>query len=117
MAQYGIGQPVRREEDPRHLKGGGRFINDNNLAGQLHAYLVRSTHAHAAIGPLDIRAAAAAPGVAAVFTGEDVIADGVGTPKMQAPVGGVCQICGRSHRHGYCGKPGSGQRRRRIDPS
>ncbi|MBT4115653.1 MAG: xanthine dehydrogenase family protein molybdopterin-binding subunit [Rhodospirillaceae bacterium] len=85
MAQYGIGQPVRREEDPRHLKGGGRFINDNNLAGQLHAYLVRSTHAHAAIGPLDIRAAAAAPGVAAVFTGEDVIADGVGTPKMQAP--------------------------------
>ena len=85
MAQYGIGQPVRREEDPRHLKGGGRFINDNNLAGQLHAYMVRSTHAHAALAPLDIRAAQAAPGVAAVFTGEDVIADGVGTPKMQAP--------------------------------
>ena len=35
MAQYGIGQPVRREEDPRHLKGGGRFINDNNLATQI----------------------------------------------------------------------------------
>jgi carbon-monoxide dehydrogenase large subunit len=85
MAQYGIGQPVRREEDPRHLKGGGRFINDNNLAGQLHAYMVRSTHAHAAFPPLDIAAARAAPGVAAVYTGEDVINDNIGTPKMQAP--------------------------------
>jgi carbon-monoxide dehydrogenase large subunit len=85
MAQYGIGQPVRRDEDPRLLKGGGRFIDDNNLAGQLHAYLVRSTHAHAAIRSMDIGKAQAAPGVAAVFTGEDVIADGIGTPKMQAP--------------------------------
>jgi len=85
MAQYGIGQPVRRDEDPRHLKGGGRFIDDTNLPGQLHAYLLRSTHAHAAIGGMDIRAATAAPGIAAVLTGKDVIADGIGTPKMQAP--------------------------------
>ena len=85
MAQYGIGQPVRREEDPRHLKGGGRFINDQSLPGQLHAYLMRSSHAHAAIKALDIADAEAAPGVAAVFTGENVKADGIGTPKMQAP--------------------------------
>ena len=85
MAQYGIGQPVRRDEDPRHLKGGGRFIDDTNLPGQLHAYLLRSTHAHAAIGGKDIGAATAAPGIAAVLTGKDVIADGIGTPKMQAP--------------------------------
>ncbi len=85
MEKFGIGQPVRREEDPRHLKGGGRFVDDVNVPGQLYAYILRSPHAHAAITSMDIAAAQAAPGVAAVFTGEDVLADDLGTPKMQAP--------------------------------
>ena len=37
MGQFGIGQPVRRFEDKRLLRGNGRFQNDNNLLGQAHA--------------------------------------------------------------------------------
>ena len=54
MSKYGIGQPVLRFEDPRLLRGHGRFINDVNLAGQTHAVFVRSPHAHAKIRSIDI---------------------------------------------------------------
>jgi aerobic carbon-monoxide dehydrogenase large subunit len=56
MSQFGIGQPVRRFEDRRLLSGQGRFQNDNNLFGQLHAYVLRSPHAHAHIRRLDMPA-------------------------------------------------------------
>ena len=49
MSKYGIGQPVLRFEDPRLLRGQGRFINDVNLHGQTYAVFVRSPHAHAAM--------------------------------------------------------------------
>jgi len=49
MGEFGIGQPVRRFEDKRLLSGNGRFQNDNNLHGQLAAYVLRSPHAHARI--------------------------------------------------------------------
>ena len=49
MGEFGIGQPVKRFEDRRLLSGQGRFQNDNNLLGQLHAYVLRSPHAHARI--------------------------------------------------------------------
>ena len=49
MSKYGIGQPVLRFEDPRLLRGQGRFVNDVNLHGQAHAVFVRSPHAHAKI--------------------------------------------------------------------
>ena len=42
MGEFGIGQPVRRFEDERLLTGNGRFQNDNNLLGQLHAHMLRS---------------------------------------------------------------------------
>ena len=79
MTQFGIGQSVSRFEDPRLLRGQGQFIDDHNLAGQTHAVLVRSPHAHARIRSINIRAAMAMPGVVAVFTGTDMKADGVGT--------------------------------------
>ena len=41
MSKYGIGQPVLRFEDPRLLRGQGRFVNDVNLPGQAHAVFVR----------------------------------------------------------------------------
>ena len=44
MGQYGIGQPVARFEDPRLLRGQGRFINDVNLPCQAHAAMLRSPH-------------------------------------------------------------------------
>ena len=85
MSKYGIGQPVLRFEDPRLLRGQGKFINDVNLHGQAYAVFVRSPHAHAKITKIDVEAAKAAPGVVAVLTGHDVKADGLGMPKANMP--------------------------------
>jgi aerobic carbon-monoxide dehydrogenase large subunit len=85
MAQYGIGQPVTRFEDPRLLRGQGRFINDVNLPGQAHTIILRSPHAHARIISIDPTAALAAPGVLAVFTEADLAADGLGTMRVSLP--------------------------------
>ena len=85
MSKYGIGQPVLRFEDPRLLRGQGRFVNDVNLPGQAHAVFVRSPHAHAHIRSIDIEAAKKSPGVVAVLTGHDVKADGLGMPKANMP--------------------------------
>jgi carbon-monoxide dehydrogenase large subunit len=82
MGKFGIGQGVLREEDPRLLKGRGIFVNDVSLPNQAHALILRSPHAHADIRSIDTSAAAALPGIYAVYTGEDVAADGLGVPGM-----------------------------------
>jgi aerobic carbon-monoxide dehydrogenase large subunit len=79
MGQFGIGQPVRRFEDKRLLSGNGRFQNDVNLPGQAYGCVLRSPHAHAAIRKIDLSAARAAPGVLAIYTGDDLAAAGMGT--------------------------------------
>ena len=61
-----------RLEDDRMLTGRGRYVSDWNLPGQAHAHFVRSDRAHAEIVSIDKEAAAASPGVLAVFTGEDL---------------------------------------------
>ena len=85
MAKYGIGQPVLRFEDPRLLRGEGRYIHDVNLPGQAYTVLVRSPHAHARIRSIDVGAARKAPGIVAVFTGADYAADNLGVPKVNMP--------------------------------
>ena len=82
MGQFGIGQPIKRFEDQRLLRGEGRFHNDVNLPGQTYAVIVRSTHAHARIRSIDTTAALASPGVVAVFTGADLARDNLGTMQM-----------------------------------
>ena len=82
MGQFGIGQPIKRFEDQRLLRGEGRFHNDVNVPGQTHAVIVRSTHAHAHIRSIDTAAALASPGVVAVFTGADLARDNLGTMQM-----------------------------------
>jgi carbon-monoxide dehydrogenase large subunit len=84
-AKYGIGQPVTRFEDPRLLRGQGRFINDVNLPGQAHAVVLRSPHAHARIVAIDTATARAAPGVLAIYTQADLAADGLGTMRVNLP--------------------------------
>src|SRR5262249_6039230 len=69
MGQFGIGQPIKRFEDQRLLRGEGRFHNDVNLRGQTHAVIVRSPHAHARIRSIDTAAALASAGVGADLTG------------------------------------------------
>ncbi|HVC54436.1 MAG TPA: xanthine dehydrogenase family protein molybdopterin-binding subunit [Stellaceae bacterium] len=73
----GIGQPVRRREDWRLLTGNGHYSDDVNLPAQAYAAMVRSPHAHALIRRIDTGAARAAPGVLAVLTVADVLADGL----------------------------------------
>src|SRR5215468_9530982 len=73
-----IGTPVRRREDFRFLTGGGTYTDDIDRPGQLHAFILRSPHAHARIAGVNIVSALSAPGVAAVFTGKDMQEDGVG---------------------------------------
>jgi aerobic carbon-monoxide dehydrogenase large subunit len=82
VGQFGIGQSVKRFEDGRLLRGGGRFHEDVNLPGQLHAVLVRSIHAHARLRGVDTDAARQMPGVVAVYTGADLARDGLGTMEM-----------------------------------
>ena len=67
-----FGAAVKRREDPRFLRGEARFVDDVVLPGMLHAAFVRSPHAHALIGTVRTDAARAMPGVAAVFTHDDL---------------------------------------------
>ena len=69
---------MRRVEDARLLRGGGRFVADIVIPGELHCAIVRSPHAHAIIRKIDAARAAAAPGVVAIFSGADMAADHVG---------------------------------------
>ena len=77
VMKYGVGQPVRRFEDKRLLTGKGHYQDDLTLPRQLWAVFVRSPHAHARIVSIDTAASAGAPGVAAVFTGQDFANDGI----------------------------------------
>lgn len=65
-----IGQSVARREDKRFLTGQGQYTDDIVLPGQAHGYFLRSPYAHARIKSLDTTAAAAAPGVVGILTGE-----------------------------------------------
>jgi len=76
MGEFAIGQAVPRFEDPRLLRGGGRYIDDIALSGMVFGHVLRSPHAHARIARIDTTAARAAPGVLCVFTGEDWTASG-----------------------------------------
>jgi len=58
-----FGAAVKRREDPRFLRGEGRFVDDVTLPGLLHAAFLRSPHAHARIARIHTTAAAAAPGM------------------------------------------------------
>ncbi len=73
-----LGQSIKRREDGRFLTGAAEFTADINLDGQLHAAVLRSPYAHAVINAIETAAAAALPGVAGVYTGADLAADGIG---------------------------------------
>lgn len=73
-----IGKSVKRVEDKRFITGRGRYTDDIVLPNMTYACIVRSPHAHARIKGVQTSAAAAAPGVVAVFTGADIAKAGVG---------------------------------------
>ena len=67
-----FGASVRRKEDPRLLRGDGRYVADIKLHGMVHAIFVRSTWAHADLRGIDTSAALADPRVVAVITADDL---------------------------------------------
>ncbi|HEY3536124.1 MAG TPA: xanthine dehydrogenase family protein molybdopterin-binding subunit [Trinickia sp.] len=73
-----IGASVKRKEDYRFLTGAGQYTDDIVLPQQTYGMFVRSPHAHARLGKIDVEAARGAPGVIAVFTGADLAAEKVG---------------------------------------
>jgi carbon-monoxide dehydrogenase large subunit len=66
----GMGHSVKRKEDPRFIRGQGRYVDDIQLPGMLHMDIVRSPFAHAKIKSIDSAKALEVPGVLAVITGE-----------------------------------------------
>ncbi|HVV91934.1 MAG TPA: xanthine dehydrogenase family protein molybdopterin-binding subunit [Hyphomicrobiales bacterium] len=78
MGVEGIGQRVLRKEDRRFITGRGHYTDDMTVPGMAHAAFVRSPHAHARIKSIDTKAAAAKPGVIAVLTGPELVADKIG---------------------------------------
>jgi len=71
VGEFAVGQGVTRFEDPRLLKGGGRYVDDVVLPRMAFGYVLRSPHAHAKLLSIDTARANAAPGVLLVLTGAD----------------------------------------------
>jgi carbon-monoxide dehydrogenase large subunit len=85
-----IGRPMPRFEDLRLVRGAGRYTDDISVPGQAYAAFVRSPHAHAKILRIDTSAARRMPGVIAVLTGVDYVADGLkGALQRPNPAGAI----------------------------
>ena len=80
------GAPFSRVEDDQLLRGHGRFVDDEHLAGAAHGWFVRSPHAHAKIRSIN-HPRRAAEGVIAVLTAADLKAAGVGNVSAEFPDG------------------------------
>jgi carbon-monoxide dehydrogenase large subunit len=72
--RHAMGKSMKRKEDPRFIRGHGRYLDDFTLPGMLWMSLVHSPYPHARIVKIDKTAALAVPGVVAVLTGEDLAA-------------------------------------------
>ncbi|MET0221646.1 MAG: xanthine dehydrogenase family protein molybdopterin-binding subunit [Tardiphaga sp.] len=77
--RFGAGLSPKRLEDQRLLLGQGKFIDDTPQDGALWLHVLRSPHAHARITAIDTAAAKAMPGVEAIYTGADLVAENGGT--------------------------------------
>lgn len=82
-----IGQSQLRFEDDSLIRGRGRYTDDYRVGGEVAMVIVRSSVAAGKLLGIDTSAAVAAPSVIAVFTGADMIADGIGcfTPGLRHP--------------------------------
>ena len=76
LTKFGVGQPVRRSEDPKLVRGEGCYTDDLSRPGQAYAVMVRSRDAHGVIKSIDTTAAKAMPGVLGVYTASDLSAYG-----------------------------------------
>jgi carbon-monoxide dehydrogenase large subunit len=86
LAKFAVGQPVPRSEDPKLLRGEGRYTDDVSLPGQLYAVIVRSRYAHGILRAVHTDAAKSMPGVRGVFAGADLDAAGYGPLRCLMPL-------------------------------
>jgi len=84
LTKFGVGQPVRRSEDPKLVRGEGRYTDDISRPRQAYAVMVRSREAHGVIRSIDLETAKKMPGVLAVLTGADLA--GYGALKSTLPL-------------------------------
>jgi len=85
-----VGKRIRRREDPRLITGTATYVDDIQMPGMHHACIVRSPHGAAKIKSIDTKAAAALPGVVAVFVGKDTekvgpVPCGASLPGLRVP--------------------------------
>ena len=76
LTKFGIGQPVRRSEDPKLVRGEGCYADDFNRPRQAYAVIVRSREAHGVIRAISTDAAKTMPGVLGVYAAADLSAYG-----------------------------------------
>jgi aerobic carbon-monoxide dehydrogenase large subunit len=86
-----FGEKIRRVEDPKLITGQGRYVDDLNMPGLLHAVFVRSSHAHAFITSVDCRAALDIPGVVRIFQAKDFGENGRRRMPHMMPVANIFQ--------------------------
>jgi carbon-monoxide dehydrogenase large subunit len=79
-----MGTRVQRVEDPRLLRGDGRYLANLPVEGAAHVVFVRSTMAHARLRAVDTAEAAAQPGVVGVFTFADLDLPAAADPDIAA---------------------------------
>jgi carbon-monoxide dehydrogenase large subunit len=99
VGEFAVGQGVARFEDPRLLKGGGRYVDDIVLPRMAVGYVLRSPHAHAKIKSIDVTQAKAAPGVVLILTGADWKRSGWGD--LPVPGGQKCRDGSPMYRSPY----------------
>jgi aerobic carbon-monoxide dehydrogenase large subunit len=87
-AKFGAGRSPLRLEDERLLIGRGQFLGDQSFPGQLEMAVVRSPHAHADLGIIDLGRASGMPGIVGIFTANDLDADGLGPIGIPPPIVG-----------------------------
>lgn len=98
MGKY-IGQSMKRVEDPRFIQGKGRYVANLTLPNMAYLAIKRSPYAHAKINSIDTSAAEALDGVLGVYTGQELLDDGVGAlpcgwqvPDIKIPVQYAIQV-------------------------
>jgi carbon-monoxide dehydrogenase large subunit len=84
LTKFGVGQPVRRSEDPKLVRGEGSYTDDVSRPGQAYAVMVRSREPHGVIRSIDSAAAKAMSGVLAIYTASDLT--GYGPLKCNMPL-------------------------------
>jgi carbon-monoxide dehydrogenase large subunit len=84
LTKFGVGQPVRRSEDPKLVRGEGSYTDDLSRPRQAYAVIVRSREPHGVIRSIDTAAAKAMPGVLAIYTAGDLT--GYGSLKCNMPL-------------------------------